>query len=205
MTTLTNLRTKVRDRMGRPTTDGVLTDAVLAALINEAADLLSVEADWEWLEKSETIATVATQQAYTVAADCRRTIAFLNPNGFPIPRRAIHELRAMGTGTGTPRTFSPFKNKLELFPIPSGIESFVHLYIGSETDLASGADVPLVPSVWDPTLVAKACELAAMREGNTTEADAYNTLYDQWVEKMKSIAPRLSSDTGGGVVEAGPT
>lgn len=201
MTTNANLRVKVQQRLGRPTTDAVLTSTILTALVNEALDYLSVEADWEWLEKSETITTVNGTQSYSVAADCRRTVSLLNPEGFPIPRKPIHEVRMMGTASGTPRMFSPYKNALIVRPIPSGAEAFTHLYIGGETDLSADGDTPLLPAVWDPTLIAKACELAAMREGNSTEAAAYKASYDQWIEKMKAIAPRLSPDTGGGVVE----
>ena len=52
--------------------------------------------------------------------------------------------------------------------------------------LSADGDTPLLPAVWDPTLIAKACELAAMREGNSTEAAAYKASYDQWIEKMKA-------------------
>lgn len=197
--TLATLRTSVRQRLGVPNDDALYTDAVLAGLINDAIQYVTSEADWYWLEKSETLSLVNGTSAYSVAADCTRTINVEDPTGVPLARKPIDELTAMSTATGAVvRFFSPYGLKLEFRPVPNTSISVNHRYIGGEATLSSDSDTPLIPAQWQFLVVEYAAYLAKMRVGNTQEAQANLEMYEKQVALAKDRNLKLAESRGGG-------
>lgn len=197
--TLATLRTSVRNRLGVPSTDSVYTDTALTSLINDALNYISTEADWYWLEKSETLSLVNGTSAYSVASDCTRTINVEDPTGIPLQRKPIDELVAISTATAAVvRFFSPFGTKLEFRPVPNTSISVNHRYIGGETALSSDSDTPLIPAQFQPALVEYTVYLARMRAGNIQEAAAVLEVYNKWIATMKERNLKLAESRGGG-------
>lgn len=200
MTTLTNLRTKVRNRLGRPDTDAFLTDAKLTAYINEALSVYSAEGDWAWLEASETLNTSSGVATVTPDASSRGTIGLFDPTGVPVKRLPLDELMVMGTGqAGITRFFGNVGPVIHLRPVPNATIALTHIYLDTETVLSSDSDAPLLPTAWDPVVVNYACYLATLAEGNENEALAYHKGYEGWLGRLPRVGDRLEGSTGGGV------
>jgi len=197
--TLATLRTSVRERLGVPSDDSLFTNAVLTALINDALQIVSSEADWYWLEKQENLSLVNGTSAYTVASDCTRTINVEDPTGIALARKPVDELVSMSTATaGVVRFFSPYGLKLEFRPVPNTSITVVHRYLGGETALSADGDTPLMPAQFQPALVEYAAYLAKMRVGNTQEAAANLEVYQGMVATMKDRNLKLAESRGGG-------
>lgn len=197
--TLATLRTSVRSRLGVPSDDSLYTDAVLTSHINDALQVVTSEADWYWLEKSETLSLTNGTAAYNVAADCTRTINVEDPTGVPLMRKPIDELVAMSTASAAVvRFFSPYGLKLEFRPVPNTSISVNHRYIGGETALSADGDNPLIPAQFQNMLVEYAVYLAKMRVGNTQEAQANLEVYRGFVESNKARNLKLAESRGGG-------
>ncbi len=202
--TLLTLRADVRERLGVPSDDSLYTDTVVTGLINDALNFVSTEADWWWLEKSETIAMSASTSAYTVASDCTRTIAVVDAVGVPLSRRGIDELGLMTTAeSANVRFFASYGTKIEVRPVPNGTFNLTHRYIGGETALSGDSDVPLIPAQFQPFVVEYATYLARMRAGNSTEAKANLEVYMRWIDTLKARGSKTSDSKGGGGI-AGP-
>lgn len=206
---LTALQAAVKTRMAVPGTDALFTSAVLTDLINSALHYIETEADWPWLEASETITTTNTTDAYTPNANWRRTIDLRLSTGHVLRRIPVAELDFY-TGTGEPRLYAIYANQLVLRPTPvtSFLPTILHRYIRKETDLASGSDTPLMDSSYHSAIVEYATFLAHRRQAKTAEADAALAAYETWRDQMIRRAHRWSDDTGGGSMptasDAGP-
>lgn len=195
---LTALITAVRTRIGVPSTDAFYTDTVVTAEINAALQYITSLGDWEWLEKSETIATVNATQSYNVAADAMRTIDVVDPNGIPLARRNIDEIDFMGTATGSyTRFYAQNKNALVVFPIPNGVWNLKHRYVASEPYL-TGTDTPLMTAQWQESLIAYSAYLLEQRAGNVAQAEAHKTAFADFLSSMQTRADRRAVTTGGG-------
>jgi hypothetical protein len=197
--TLATLRTNVRTRLGIPTDDALYSDATLTALLNDGLQFISTEADWYWLEKTETLSLVNGTSAYNVAADCTRTINAADPTGVPLERKPIDELEAMSASTGAVvRFFSPYGLQIHFRPVPNTSISVSHRYIGGETALSGDSDVPLIPTQFQPILVEYAVYLAKQRAGNVDEAKTNLEEYERLITVAKARNLKLAESRGGG-------
>jgi hypothetical protein len=196
---LTTMRTSVRYRLGVPSTDSFYTDAILTETINEALRWYTVQWDWPWLEKSETLTTVNGTATVSPAADYSATIAIVDSTGVALERKPIEELLRMGTGTAAiVRYYSVVSGTLHFRPVPNANLSPVHYYRASETVLSGNSDVPLMPSQYHEAIVEYATAIALERRGATAEAAARREFANTWVENMRARADRYSESTGGG-------
>lgn len=198
-TQLQNLRSKVRSRLGRASTDGFLTDSKLTTMVNEALQSYSVEGDWEFLEAVETIATSATQ-TYTPNSNSRGTIALHDWDGDPLKRVPINELLMMGDAASDyVRLFANVSDIIYLFPTPNGsLGNLTHVYASTEPELSGDTDTPLLPTPYDPVVVNHVCYQACLAEGDLKGAAAFYDQYEKWVGRLPR-SQRLSVSTGGGV------
>lgn len=203
---LTGFRTAFRTRMGLPDADSFYTSTVIDELVNAALQFVSSEQDWAWLEKSETLTTVASTSSYSAASDYLRTITVADSTGIPLSLKPIDELEFMTTAeSANPRFYAVYAGAVHLRPVPNGAFSVFHRYIGSEDALVGTTDTPLMPAQFHEVVVEYACYLARMRAGNIAEAEAALTVYDRWVAVMKARANRFAESRGGGVsVEPAP-
>jgi len=159
---LTDIRDRVRNRVGISSTDALATDAIMTTLINDAIDTISLKMDWPWLEASETIATVVGTTSYTPAATWRTTqrlsisddnLLYKNPT----------DIAQYSAFTGYPRFFTVELAKIVLAPTPDAVYSVTHVYTKVETDLSADADEPAVYDWAMPLVIVGAAKLLATR------------------------------------------
>lgn len=196
---LSGFRSAIRTRLGVPSGDSFYTDSVLTDLTNSAIRFLSGEADWRWLEKSETLATATSDFDYAVASDYRRTIAISDADGVILLRKRFDELQFMTTAEDdTPHFFSVYGSNVHVRPVPNSVFNLTHYYVGEETALSSDTDTPALPTRWHDVAVEYAVYLAKMRAGNFQEAEQNLAVYKAWVEVMKKEANAYAQTIGGG-------
>lgn len=200
MPTLIQLRASLRYRLGVPTSDAFYTDTICTELINAALHYNETEQAWGWLEKEATVNTVGGTSSYAVPADYRSSIALLDPSGFELEQTDAKTLRLLVAASGAPKMWDVLGTNLRVAPNPSGVQALIHVYIGTETDLAADGDLPKLPAVWHQAIVECAAWFAFRRAHNAPDAGAAKSAYDSWVEQMKVEAPRYSKDSGGGSV-----
>jgi hypothetical protein len=183
------IKTAVLDRLGLPTTDGLITDTVLGRLINAAMQDLEADEDWPWLQASETIATVAGTGAYTPAATWARTRGLRVTTDEPMKFFSLEELDFMWpdpTTRGRPIAYTVEAEQLVLRPIPDAVYSLTHTFIKAPTDLSSSSDTPLMPSRFHHGIVEVAAALAARRQGSAaSDGDPAMAAADRWRAKMR--------------------
>lgn len=199
---LTAFQAALRTRLGVPSSDGLYPAATLTELINSGLHYSETEFAWPWLEKEGNVVTAIGTSSYALPADYRSSIGVLNPDGFPLEQVDAKMLRLIVGASGKPKLWDVQGVNLRLAPNPDAIATLIHVYIGTETDLAAGADLPKIPAVYHNAVVEAAAYLAFRRAHNLPEAGGAKAAYDTWLEQMKVEAPRYSKDTGGGTVPA---
>lgn len=196
---LTALMTATRTRLGVPSTDAFYTDANVTDLVNAAVQYLSMVEDWPWLEAVETISCVNATDVYATAATAQRTIVLYDAVGIPLERKPLDELVHMGPATGAnPRFFGYRGASLVLRPVPSSSFSLTHVYVGTETRLVSGSDLPTMPQQWHDSIADYAAALGYLRAGDTTRAEPFFAAAERWVAQMRDRAARSADSDGGG-------
>lgn len=199
---LVTMRSKVRERLGVPASDGLYTDTVLTSLINAALHYIESEADWGWLEAEATITTASADADYDLPARYRSTIGVVNADGFPLDKATAKMHRLLRGASGVPKVWDVLGNQIRLAPTPNAILALTHIYVGGEVDLAADGDEPTMPTVWHQAIVEYATYLAFRRWKSDAEAGSALAAYETWVEQMKAKAPRVSVDEGGGETPA---
>lgn len=191
---LSDMRTAVRNRLGRDTYDSFYTDAILTDLINEALFAIEAEAEWPWDQKSEVITTVAGTTDYSPAADWYRTKSLYITNYNPMDNYPIEEVEQI-ISTSRPRIFCVWGDKISLRPIPDGVYSVNHQYYANPTALSADGDTPIIPVAFQYGIVAKALALAYQRAGDEARHSVANTEYNAWLERMMSFKRRVTGVT----------
>ena len=201
MTTLAEFRTAIRDRLGVPSDDGLFDDTTLTRLVNRAIKKVESENDWAWLEKSETITTVASTRSYSVASDYVRTMLLVDGEFKPLRQVTIDEAEWWGNvTTGRPAAYAQSGRTVVMVPTPDGSYDFTHRYIGSETTLSGDTDEPLAPEPWHESIIEYAVFLSYRRANNSPEAAATLDSYKELIKTMIGRADEQADSRGGGVV-----
>lgn len=193
---LSELRTAVRTRLGNPSTDGFFSDANLTDLANEALASVATERDWPWLCVSTTFPTVAGTAAYTPTSGWMKT-RLLTIDGYdPLEERSLAEIRGIPSSErGRPTLWAVSGDQLILRDVPDGVYTVIHDYVKVEPALSGDADTPVMPSSFHYAIVAKAVELAHLRQSRADRAREAAEEYAGWVVRMldnkrRSTAPR---------------
>lgn len=194
MTVLEDLKTAVLDRLGLPTTDGLITDAVLGRLINAAMQELEAEEDWPWLYTSESIAAVAGTGAYNPAATYARTRGLRVTTDQPMRWYSLEELDTLWpdpTTRGRPVAYTVEADQLVIRPIPDASYTLTHTFIKAPADITTAA--PLMPARFYPGIVEIATVMAARRQGaSRTDGDPAAEAAERWKAKMRKDRRRQS-------------
>ena len=160
---LTTLQTNLLTRLGRPSTDPLLTSANLTLELNYAAHFFASEYPWSWLETTENISTTNGNDTYAVGSPATYidTISLRIAGSPPLVRMSKAELDRQypATASGTPLFYATHLiSSLVVRPVPitTVLPTLVHVYHKAETALAAGGDTLLVPVWWEAAVVAKA-------------------------------------------------
>jgi len=146
MTTVDEIRALVR--LTTMVDSGEVADAQLLTWINECIYDISMRGDWPWLETNDTFATVATQQAYTLASistNEMQEILFVIRSGKQFPIQHISQQEAFARWgddfpDGDPTWYYVAEEKVNLIPVPSGVETIKVFFVKPPTELTQGSD-----------------------------------------------------------------
>jgi hypothetical protein len=186
-------RTAVRTRMGNPSTDGFFSDVNLNDLIDEAVLTVGTEADWPWLMSTGSNISAADGTATYAIGDTSYTrTRGLCINGFdPLEERSLVDLRGMPTTTeGRPLYYAVVGLTVHLRPVPDASYTLLHDIVTAEVALASDGASPLLPVMYHHAVVAKACELAHLRQSDAQRAALHLSEYAAWIERMRDNVSR---------------
>lgn len=195
MSFLTDMDTAVRTRLGNPSTDGFFSTAQVTDLVNEALLTIGTEADWPWLQSVGTaITTVAGTATYSISDTGYTSTRGLCIDGSdPLEERQLAELRGMPTtDRGQPAFFAIAGSTIHLRPVPDAVYTIVHDIVTSEVAL-SGSGTPALPAAYYYAVVAKATELAHLRQRDTARAQAALAEYNAWMQRMRDNLHRTKA------------
>ena len=199
---LSTLRTEVRDRAGVDSNDGMAADATVTRFINGAVRQVAAMKDWDWDWASETIATVVDQDAYTRAADCRKTDKVVDASTgkllTPI-NPAVGVRYSSGDRKGPPRFWYVQGGSLYIVPSPDDVRNLTHYYVAAETALSGDTDEPNIPDWAIDLVIIKAALMLAARMDNTSE---YNLLKDQEREAIRNMEDEARRSRGNASIES---
>lgn len=184
---LTALIESVYDRLGVPSGDSLLTTEVVTRAINAALHEIESEQDWPWYQSNETITTASGDATYPVDASYLRTRLLRVENETPLPRYSYEELIErwpFDSSTGKPREYAIESGELHLRPIPDGVYSLDHRFIGMETDLSTGTDTPVMPESFHQAIVDLAAHIVLRRSSEDARSQQALGDYERWRTKM---------------------
>lgn len=180
------IRTKIQNRLVLPTAgDPRLTDTVVNELINEAIRYICTERDWPWLLTSGSLTLTSGTAAL--------------PTRFMKARRlVVNERRARWVpldefldATRSTPIWTIIGTNVKILPVPTAALTGTLYYYASEADLASDSASPVMPEVYQDSIVAYATHLASLiRQDDNRAADNLG-MYDAALRKMpNAVAQR---------------
>ncbi len=151
-TILSVIRTEVLETAGLAADDTRFPDATLDRIINRSLRSISAEEDWPWLDETETITTVADQQAYTPTTLWNKTqrMRYLTRNLIHYQSR---DAAQYFSDTGKPFGYFIEDEKVHIVPTPDGVYSILHVYTEYETALSGAGTFPALPDRYIDWLV----------------------------------------------------
>lgn len=193
MSTLAQLRARIRSRMGVNEADSFLTDARILEAINQALKQIALEHDWPWLSTQHTITTAADVAAYPVPADFLRTKSLRRADtGQALTARNTQEVEGW-IGVGEPRAFAVEGDEILLSYVPNAEYVLIHRYIRQETALAADSDTPRIPTYWDEGVIEYAVYLLARAIKRPDEADAARRAYLDWLYRGRDNSRQVKA------------
>jgi len=198
---LQNIQLAVRDQMGLPTDDGVLTDTVLTRLINRALEVFSARADWPWLEAATT--QVSADASVAFPADTIRILSIrVDGEVFvmkPISTDMADELSVATTAAGTSPYYALQGLNFLPRPAPTGSTTYAIRYLLKEpAALSSPTDEPTTPDAWIQAVIELTVAFGYRQIRNAPMADHAERRYETLVEEAKERLSMSSASEGGG-------
>lgn len=196
MTTNTVIYDHVRERLGVPTSDPALTDAILLDLINAANRKLSLVHDWPWLVTTDTTltATVADQAEYTPASNWRKTLYLVCDSDQELQLRQAQDIVRYQANSGYPFFYAVKGTTIQISPTPDTVYTLEHEYIKSVTLMTLGSEESEVPEWALDLLIEGVCVLAAKRLHDTDLARAMQQEYSETLEVMRDEVRRTKQN-----------
>lgn len=207
---LTDVRTRVRERLGLSTTDTAVTDAILTQLINAAHRKINLIHDWPWLHKTDATwtATVAGQATYTFAADLasdwRKTLYIVSDTDQVLVPKQKQDLLRYSGQNGYPVFYAAEGSEILLAPTPDAVYTIVHEYIYEPADVTSDSTEFVIYDWAIELLIEGAAVLTAKRlrdpdlarELQQEYALTLKTMEDEVRRTRQLPTPRHRSDIG---------
>jgi hypothetical protein len=184
------LRRAVRDRNGIPDTgDGLAGHTDIDAAVAAALLDLSAEKEWPWLLASHAITAFSTTTGEpTTALPSYSAIHKLVVNGRPARHASLQDF----LDSTVPFVWTEIGNTVRLDPIPTTATTGVLWYWQTEPALETDDAVPLLPTVFHQTLVARASYHLNVRRGRNTEIARDLSEYERGVPNIMRAAERFA-------------
>lgn len=212
MATLSDVRTKVRDRLDESTAT-FWTDAQLNRWINDG--MREVARLTETLQTTSDIAVTASDGTYTAPTDALRIYrAEFKPTGqsnvYPLEYRDFNTMdevwwSSQTTTTGTPALFTMWgfvpSLTIQLYPVPSVAGTLKVFYYKLPTAVSADNDTIECPAGWEDLIVDYA-EYNALRKDRDPRWQEAKGLFEQHVDQCTALTRRWSDQVGSWGVDA---
>lgn len=197
---LSDIRTRVRERLGLTSADASVSDAILTQFINAANRKLAVMHDWPWLVKTDTTwtATVSGTIAYTPAADWRKTIYVVMDTDQLLTYKQPQDAARLAGVQGYPLWYTTKNAKIEVYPKPDAAYTISHVYIAEVADLSNDTDTPEIASAaaeqWAvDALIEYAALLVAIR---LKDYELFQMIREEWARTIAFIQDEVRKSKG---------
>lgn len=188
---LADARDAVYLRTGYDSSDGQLTPERITSCLRAALNFITSEHDWDWLQTTETLSTVAGTASVTPLVGSSagvtwiRTLNLINSNADYIEKTPWSEFRMfLNTVTGEPTKWCDYGGQLCIWPTPDGVYTITHDFIRGENALNSDTDTPLLPTQFEDAWIAKATAMALRRVAESIRAQEQEADYQAWQHVM---------------------
>ena len=192
-TTLTTYRSRVLERLGLSSTDGMFPSATLTSLVNAGARKVSAVRDWPWLVAQETLTSVAGQAEYTpISAFYRATLRVEDAHGLNIPQKRPRSMtRWLQHTSDRPFFFTTERGKVILAPTPAtaGL-TFTHTFLRNEPVLSADSDTLLIDALAEDLVVLAAAKMASVRIKDTALSNMIAQEYDELLSAVSDEVNR---------------
>lgn len=189
---LAQYRQSVRNRNGSPPTDQFQTDPVVDENINIAIQSVAQEARWPWQEARQTITITDTTGDVAVPPDWRATRAIIVDQHEVMVVSPTEVFMWPSSASGLPQIVAVIDRTLTFRPVPTVGTTITHIYYRTPTLLVQDDDVTNIPDEYAPAIIAKACELLAIREDDRAAAAAHAAEYGEWIRRMRGDKRRTT-------------
>lgn len=190
---LGELRTAVRLRANVPATDGIWTASFVDDAINEAAAIVSLEHPWPWLQVK--VATNADANGVVdlaaLAVDVR-DVAHVFVEDYEAKKVSSAETDLVANvGPADARyVWSIWGDTLQIRSAPPITDTVTVRYYRDEARLTADTDTLLMPAVYHPCVVEKACSIGFESTDDQTSAAMHEARSRMLVERMTANALR---------------
>lgn len=202
MSTLVELRTIFRSRIGNPTTTSV-ANATLDSFLNEALDYIQDRFRFENTRNLCTFTTVASTQTYTLPSEYNHLMSVWDvTNQVRLTKRDDNWASANQdtTNTSKPTDYVHYKNWIALYPVPDGAYSIRVRHKATQAELSADGDTPVIPEAWHTAVWRYARYLYWEAEGDVQKAEFAFDAWDRWLEtKPVEVDEELASDNEQGM------
>lgn len=187
---LGQMRTDVRLRANVPTTDLIWTDAFINSALNAALADLSLEQPWWWLQTSATPSHTAGAVTLSGLSPVPRDIAHVFVGDCEAKKVSVAEtdLSATVGPTDARYVWSVWGSTLQIRPEPS--DTITLRYYRDETILSGDSDTPLMPAVYHPVIVERACAIGFESLDDTSSAAMHEARSRSLLAHMLATALR---------------
>ena len=195
---LTTLRTRLRERIGNPTTLDV-PDATLTIRLNEAYEQI-----WDNYRfhasraYDNTITTVDGTNSYGIDINVVLRSVRDVTNGKKLKKMMQREWEELnqGTTTGLPTRYYTDGNFIYLDPCPNGAYALRLENRIVFTELSSGSDIPTIPSSWHQGIILLARYCHWETTSNWQNAQVADAAYKNWLStKTDEIDEEIFADS----------
>ena len=189
MTTLTNARAALLQRLSLQSADQAATTTALDLALNEGLQAYASVHDWWWLEEITSFSTTASDHTYSLPADYAATLAVYTADRQLQSRKYTDILRYFdGTTTGDPAFYAVRDSELFLAPAPNDSTTTVyHHYVRFEDTLSSGGDEPLIPSRYDGLWLSHAAVWLAAKIGDDKRYAMQVKERNDWIARLRDM------------------
>lgn len=187
---LGQLRTAVRLRANVPTTDLIWTDGFVNDAINEALVSISTEHPWPWLQTKASPSHTDGLVDLSAITPAVRDITHLFVEDVEAKKVSVAETDLVAVvGPSEARyVFSVWGNELQIRSAPSATDTLTLRYYRNESVLTADADTPLMPAVYHPVIVERACSIGFESTDDQSSAAMHEARSRQLLAHMLATA-----------------
>lgn len=188
------MRRMLRNRLGVSAGDGFFRDDVCDDAINNAIATFESEKNWPWQLAQSSITTLDDSGDVPVPDDWRATRSLWCDGD--LIEVAPYDLLEKAPSIGTPGAFAMVGNTIKLWPYAPTGTVLKLIYYRQPTLLVQDADEPQMPDLYYPVIIAKAAQLASIREDDRAAAGTHLLEYEQWLARLQIATVQTTRPKG---------